>query len=103
MNPSFLSTSELLHEVALLRARIAELERAELERREAEQALRESRSRMRTVVSNVPMVLFALDNQGRFTLSEGKALSALGLKPGEVAAIWSSSSFLISAPICGVP
>ena len=84
MNPSFLSTSELLHEVALLRARIAELERAELERREAEQALRESRSRMRTVVSNVPMVLFALDNQGRFTLSEGKALSALGLKPGEV-------------------
>ncbi len=84
MNPSFLSTSELLHEVVLLRARIAELERVELERRETEQALRESRHRLRTVVSNVPMVLFALDSQGRFTLSEGKALGVLGFKPGEV-------------------
>ncbi len=39
---------------------------------------------LRTVVSNTPVVLFALDKEGVFTLSEGKSLGALGLKPGEV-------------------
>ncbi|MBN1812943.1 MAG: GAF domain-containing protein, partial [Anaerolineae bacterium] len=39
--------------------------------------------RLRTVISNVPIVLFALDREGVFTLSEGKGLEALGLKPGE--------------------
>ncbi|MCL4303251.1 MAG: HAMP domain-containing protein [Anaerolineae bacterium] len=40
--------------------------------------------RLRTVVSNAPIVLYALDKEGRFTLSEGKGLEALGLKPGQV-------------------
>jgi PAS domain S-box-containing protein len=39
--------------------------------------------RLRTVVSNVPIVLFALDRDGVFTLSEGKGLGALGVKSGE--------------------
>ena len=39
--------------------------------------------RLRTVVSNVPIVLFALDREGVFILSEGKGLDALGVKPGE--------------------
>jgi PAS domain S-box-containing protein len=39
--------------------------------------------RLRTVVSNAPIVLFALDKEGRFTLSEGKGLEALGLTPGQ--------------------
>lgn len=36
------------------------------------------------VVRNAPIVLFAVDPDGIFTLSEGRALDALGLKPGEV-------------------
>jgi PAS domain S-box-containing protein len=36
------------------------------------------------VVSNVPVVLFALDAEGTFTLSEGKGLEPLGLASGEV-------------------
>jgi PAS domain S-box-containing protein len=40
--------------------------------------------RLRTVVSNAPIVLYALDKEGRFTLSEGKGLEALQLKPGQV-------------------
>ena len=56
---------------------IAERKRAELE-------LRESESRLRTVMENTPVVLFALDRGGVFTLSEGRGLLALGLKPGEV-------------------
>jgi len=37
-----------------------------------------------SVVTNVPVVLFAIDRQGIFTLSEGKGLEGLDLKPGEV-------------------
>jgi PAS domain S-box-containing protein len=40
--------------------------------------------RLREVVSNAPIVLFALDAQGIFTLSEGRGLEPMGLKPGEV-------------------
>jgi PAS domain S-box-containing protein/putative nucleotidyltransferase with HDIG domain len=51
---------------------------------ELEEALWESEKRLRTVVSNAPVVLFMIDREGVFTLSEGKGLDALGLKPGEV-------------------
>ncbi len=50
-----------------------------------EQALRESEARLRTVVTNAPVVLFALEETGDFTLLEGKGLSALGLSQAEVA------------------
>ena len=36
------------------------------------------------VVRNSPIVLFAVAPDGRFTLSEGRGLDALGLAPGEV-------------------
>jgi two-component system cell cycle sensor histidine kinase/response regulator CckA len=55
-----------------------------MERKRAELELRESESRLRTVMENTPVVLFALDREGVFTLSEGRGLSALGIKPGEV-------------------
>jgi len=42
------------------------------ERRLAEEALRASEERLSTMVSNVPVVLFAIDRDGVFTLSEGK-------------------------------
>ncbi|WP_166397049.1 sensor domain-containing protein [Rubrobacter marinus] len=54
------------------------------ERREAEEALRRSAERLRTGVGNVPIVLFALDRDGVYTLSEGAGLGDLGLEPGEV-------------------
>lgn len=38
---------------------------------------------LRTVVGSAPIVLFALDVDGVFTLSEGRGLDALRLKPGE--------------------
>jgi PAS domain S-box-containing protein len=57
----------------------------ENERRDAiEAALRESEQRWRTAVSGAPIVLFALDKDGIFTLSEGRGLVALGLQPGQV-------------------
>jgi PAS domain S-box-containing protein len=52
--------------------------------RRVEQALREAEERLRAVVANAPVVLFAIDRQGVFTTSEGRGLEALGMKPGEV-------------------
>ena len=54
------------------------------ERKMAEFALIDSEKRLRTVISNLPVILFSLDASGVFTLSEGRGLDALGLQPGEV-------------------
>jgi PAS domain S-box-containing protein len=40
--------------------------------------------RLRVVVSNAPLTLFALDREGVCTLLEGKGLVGTGLEPGEV-------------------
>ncbi|MHB8763265.1 MAG: PAS domain-containing hybrid sensor histidine kinase/response regulator [Deferrisomatales bacterium] len=52
-------------------------------RRAAQQALRESEARFRTVVENAEAVIFVVDAEGRFQLSEGRALARLGLAPGQ--------------------
>ncbi|RMG18951.1 MAG: PAS domain-containing sensor histidine kinase, partial [Planctomycetota bacterium] len=39
---------------------------------------------LRTVVSHAPVVLFAVDAEGIFTLSDGAGLAPLGLAPGQV-------------------
>jgi PAS domain S-box-containing protein len=70
-------TESLRRELDELRALVAEL-------REREAAARDTEQRLRAVVQSAPIVLFAMDAEGRFTLSEGKGLAALGLKPGEV-------------------
>ena len=50
----------------------------------AQKALRRAEERLRRVVADAPVVLFQIDKAGLFTLSEGRGLAALGLKPGEV-------------------
>jgi PAS domain S-box-containing protein len=54
------------------------------ERKRAEEALRESERHLRTVVGNAPVVLFATDQKGVYTLAEGKGLEALGRQLSEV-------------------
>jgi PAS domain S-box-containing protein len=54
------------------------------ERKKAEEALQKEFVRLQTMVSNAPVVIFAVDKHGIFTLSEGRALSIMGLKGGEV-------------------
>ncbi|MBZ5655836.1 MAG: PAS domain S-box protein [Acidobacteriia bacterium] len=54
------------------------------ERKEAEEELRRTEQRLQTTVNAAPVVLFAVDPAGLFTLSVGRGLQALGLKPGEV-------------------
>ncbi|MDZ4277605.1 MAG: PAS domain S-box protein [Dehalococcoidia bacterium] len=64
-----------------LEARVAD-RTVELE--QANAALRESAQQLRTVVASAPVVLFALDCEGTFTLAEGKGLDALGTQRTEV-------------------
>ncbi len=53
------------------------------ERKKADRALRDSEERLRTLVNNAPIVLFALDRDGVVTHLEGSGLEAAGLRPGE--------------------
>ncbi len=46
--------------------------------------LKKNEELLRNVVTNVPIIIFALNKSGIFTVSEGKGLDSLGLKPGEV-------------------
>ncbi len=54
------------------------------ERKRARESLRQTEARLRTVVGSASLVLFAINQNGVFTLSEGEGLKSLGLKPGEV-------------------
>src|SRR4051794_29085061 len=40
--------------------------------------------RLRTIVANVPIVLFSTDRDGLVTVSDGRGLDAMGLHPGEL-------------------
>ncbi len=53
------------------------------ERRRAEEDLRRSKEHIRTIIANAPLVMFALDAKGVFTLCEGRGLESLGLRTGE--------------------
>lgn len=48
-----------------------------------EELLRKGEECLRTVVTNVPVILWALDKQGVFTLLEGKGLDSLRIKSGK--------------------
>ncbi len=54
------------------------------DRKQAEEALRKSEALLRTVVTNVPVMLFAFDEHGVVTLAEGKGLQAFDLDTGEL-------------------
>ncbi|HEY3400682.1 MAG TPA: PAS domain S-box protein [Geothrix sp.] len=53
------------------------------DRKAAEQALRSTERRLRTVLAYSQAIIFQLDPEGRFTLSEGLGLAKIGLRPGE--------------------
>jgi len=48
------------------------------------QSMEESNALLNTVISNSPIIIWAADNKGIFTLSEGKGLEELGYSAGEV-------------------
>ena len=55
-----------------------------VEKYRAERELIETDQVVRTILDSLPLVLYTLDEEGRFTRSQGKALETIGLEPGEV-------------------
>jgi len=54
------------------------------ERTLAEDQLHQTEQRLRDLIANAPVILFALDRFGVVTLSEGKGLDTFEVKPGEL-------------------
>jgi PAS domain S-box-containing protein len=54
------------------------------DRRRAEADLLVHQQQLATILAHVPVVLFALDARGVYTLCEGASLTALGRRPGEM-------------------
>jgi PAS domain S-box-containing protein len=54
------------------------------DRRRGKEALRQSETRLRTLVGSASLILFALNKDGIFTLAEGEGLKSLGFKPDDV-------------------
>lgn len=81
MDDSQKSRDQLVAELRQLRGQSAERQaRAGVDRSLPVPA--ESAELLRTIIANVPIVLFAVDRDGIITLSEGKGLERLGGKPG---------------------
>jgi PAS domain S-box-containing protein len=55
-----------------------------MQRKQAELALAASQRLLRSVITSAPVILYSLDCDGVFTLSEGRALEGLGLSSGQV-------------------
>jgi len=54
------------------------------DRKQTEDALLESEEKFRTLVTNTEEIVYMIAKDGTFLLSEGKGLSKLGLKPGQM-------------------
>ncbi len=54
------------------------------ERKKVEKALEQSYLQLQTMYNTLPVIVWALDVKGIFTLSEGKDLATIGLEPGQV-------------------
>ena len=67
----------------LVRSILYAIERHRL-RTELQLAKDSAEARLRVVVDNTPIILFALNNSGMFTLVEGNGLETLGHKPSEM-------------------
>jgi PAS domain S-box-containing protein len=65
--------------------------------RKFEQALYESERRLQEIINNAPVVLFALDRHGVFTLLEGRGLAATGGQNGVTVGI-SATEFFRDSP-----
>ena len=71
-------------EIAALKRRIRELEKADDDRRQAEKALRESEERYRTLVEQANDIVFQTDARGHFTFVNPAALRISGYREEEL-------------------
>jgi PAS domain S-box-containing protein/putative nucleotidyltransferase with HDIG domain len=82
--PGLLVSIGMLLVVILIGRMIADYREAIRTASASAAALRENEARLQFVVDQAPVVLWALDQDGVFTLSEGRSLDVLGLEAGQV-------------------
>jgi PAS domain S-box-containing protein len=83
---------QLIHELADMRQRVAQLETSETRRKQAEEALRESQERFRNLFENAPLCIFEID------LTQTPPIIVRTNRQSERTYGWSSEE-LASAPI----
>ena len=55
-----------------------------IERKRAEEALRKREAQLKTIVTNLPVILWAIDKYGDFLVFEGKGVRVLGMESGQM-------------------
>jgi PAS domain S-box-containing protein len=65
-------------------APLARAIRYAIDRKQIEGELRQSQDRLKMIIANTPIILFATDREGRMTTSEGRGLEGVGVNPGEI-------------------
>ena len=88
-------------ELDSLRRRVADLERELADARRAAASSESSSQRLAAVVSHAPIVVWAVDRAGMFTLSEGLGLEAIGQSPGEVVGLNVFETYSDSPEVAG--
>ena len=75
---------QLINELDVLHQRIAELEKSEAERKRAEEALRESEEKYRTILEGIEEGYFEVDLAGNMTFFNDSLCKITGFLPGEL-------------------
>ncbi|MDH3641934.1 MAG: PAS domain-containing protein [Gammaproteobacteria bacterium] len=83
-------TRYIFEQLIPLESSVMILARDVTDSRRDQEALRDSQAYLRSVIENVPIIIYELDRQGVFKLSAGRSLAAIGLTGGE--AVGSSMS-----------
>ncbi|MEO5725936.1 MAG: STAS domain-containing protein [Byssovorax sp.] len=83
IGPSLRTSISPLPGLAQQAAALLALDRRLIAQQLREQAARSSEAQLRYVISKMPVVMFVVDRDGVFTMSDGGALSRLGLLPGQ--------------------
>jgi PAS domain S-box-containing protein len=78
-----LTTDGYVEQIICTFSDITERKRAEVARQQSESAAFYTAKLLQTVITNAPIIVYALDKDGIITLSEGKGLEAVGRKPGQ--------------------
>lgn len=81
---TILSSVSLVRDHAGVPIAMVAIDRDMTARKQVEDQLRQTENLLRTVLNSVPITIFATDETGVFTLSEGKGLESMGLKPGQL-------------------
>ena len=64
------------------------------------EALRASEDRLNAVIESAPVILFALDTAGTYTMSKGRGLAAFGLEPGGIDGMSAYEVFRDDPKVC---